>query len=239
VFYGDGTKLIGEDGIVSKGTFGAVVNGDGATPLPVGTYLVLAKALASGFPGPTTGTAIAVGDFLQVALGDAIIPEVGDVVVTIILEDLCDMSSFTIPFTKDEIDVTTLCNAIKVYRSGKTDMKGSMNGIFTVGISDDVDGFLRQFIRIAKQDGGTSFDSYAQQDSILLGFFITNKSTNIADKMGIIAPFTLNGYSSGGEMGNPQSFKSDFRFSTMKYDDGIYEVTIEPTFYRWGTQATT
>jgi hypothetical protein len=57
--------------------------------------------------------------------------------------------------------------------------------------------------------------------------------------MGVIAPFTLFGYSVGGEMGNPQSFKSDFRFSNLKYDDGIYEVTIEPTFYRWGTQATT
>jgi hypothetical protein len=238
-FFGDGARFVGDDGLLKKGTFGAVINGDAITALPVGLYLVLAKAAVSGFPPATVGTAIAAGDFLDVKAGDGIIPAVGDVVVTVTTEDLCDISSFTIPFTKEEIDVTTLCDTIKKYRDGKADMNGSMNGIFTAGISDDVDGFLRQFIKIAKQDGGTSFDSYAQQSSILLGVFVINKNTNIADKMAIIAPFTLFGYSVGGEMGAPQSFKSSFRFSTMNYDDGVYEQTIEPTFYRWGTAATT
>jgi hypothetical protein len=238
-FYGDGQKFVGDDGLVQKATFGAVVNGDGATPLATGLYLVLAKAAVSNFPPNTVGTAIAVGDFLLVDAGVAITPAIGDNVVTVVVEDLCDISSFTIPFTKDEIDVTTLCDTIKKYRSGKADMNGTMNGIFTAGISDEVDGFLRQFIRIAKQDGSTSFDSYSQQDSILLGIFYINKNSNIADRMAIIAPFTLFGYSLGGEMGSAQSFKSGFRFSNLVYDDGTYEITIEPTFYRWGTSLDT
>lgn len=238
-FFGDGQKFVGDDGLVQKATFGAVVNGDGATPLPTGLYLVLAVAAVSGFPPNTVGADIAVGDFLLVDAGVAIVPQVGDVVVTVTVEDLCDISSFTIPFEKASIDVTTLCDTIKKYRSGKADMNGSMNGIFTAGISDEADGFLRQFIRIAKQDGSTSFDSYAQQDSILLGIFYINANSNIADRMAIIAPFILFGYSVGGEMGSAQSFKSSFRFSNLVYDDGTYEVTIEPTFYRWGTSSDT
>lgn len=239
MFFGDGTKFVGDDGLIQKATFAAVVNGDGATPLPTHLYLVLAKAAVTGFPPNTTGTAIAVGDFLLVDAGVVIIPEIGDVVVEVDVEDMCDISSFTIPFEKASIDVTVLCDTIKKYRSGKADMNGSMNGIFTAGISDDIDGFLRQFIKVAKQDAEASFDSYGQQDSILLGVFYINKTVTLADRMAIIAPFTLFGYSLGGEMGSAQSFKSSFRFSTLYYDDGTYEVSIEPTFYRWGSTAST
>ncbi len=239
MFFGDGTRLVGDDGMVQKSTFSTVIIGTGAGTLATGLYLVLAKGTPSGFPAATTGTAIAVGNFLLVDPGVSITMLAGDVVVTLVVEDLCDLSSFTLPFTKEEIDVTTMCDTIKKYRTGKANMSGSMKGVFTVGISDDIDGFLRQFITIAKQDGSTSFDSYAQQQSILLGLFYLNDDTNLSDRMVIIAPFSLFGYSVGGEMGQAQSFQSGFRFANMNYDDGTYDVSIEPTFYRWGTSSDT
>ena len=238
-FSGDGARFVGDDGLVQRATFGSVISGDAVTPLPASLYLILAKAAVSGFPPNTTGTACAAGDFLLVDAGVTIIPVVGDVVVEVDVEDLCDVSSFTIPFTADEIDVTTLCDDIKKYRRGKADMQGTINGVFTAGLSDDVDGFLRQFIRMVKQDAETSMDVYAQEDKILLGIFYLNKNAASADRMAIIAPFTLFGYSVGGEMGAAQSFKSSFRFSPYSYDDGTYEVEIEPTFHRWGTTTST
>lgn len=239
MFTGDGARLIGDDGLVQKATFSTVIVGTGVGTLAAGLYLVLAKGAPSGLPPATVGDAIAVGDFLLVDAGVSITLLTGDVVATLILEDLCDLSSFTIPFTKEEVDVTTMCDTIKKYRSGKADMQGSMKGVFTAGISDDVDGFLRQFIRIAKQDGSTQFDSYSQHGAILLGLFYLNDDTNIADRMVIIAPFSLFGYSVGGEMGQAQSFQSSFRFANYNYDDGTYDVAIEPTFYRWGTSSDT
>lgn len=238
-FTGNGVKLVGDDALVQKATFGVVFVGDGAVQLPDGLYLVVSVASPSGFPPNTTGDAVSAGDFLIVDAGVTITPEVGDNLVTMILSDLCDISNFSKEFSKSEIDVTTQCDEIKVYRQGKADMNGTMNGVFTVGVSDEVSGFLNQFIRINKQDGSTSFDSYEQEDSILLGTFYINSKTEIADRLVIIAPFILFGYSVGGEEGSPQAFSATFRYTNLNYQDDTYDVAIEPTFYRWGTEAST
>jgi len=66
MFTGDGQKFVGDDGLVQRVEFGTVTTGDGATPLPVGLYLVLAVANPSGFPPNTTGAAVDEGDILRV-----------------------------------------------------------------------------------------------------------------------------------------------------------------------------
>lgn len=240
MFTGNGTKLVGDDALVQKvDIYGTVCEGDGVTPLDAGLYIVLAVANPSGFPPNTTGDAIAVGDFLLVDAGTVITPLATEVVVSVTVEDLCDISDFKMDFTKPEIKVTTQCDVIDVYRQGKPDMSGAMNGIFTVGVSDAVEGFLNEFIDIRRQDGATSFDTYEKRDSILLGLFYVNSKIEIADRMLVIAPFVLFGYSVGGEMGSPQSFSSTFRFSNLSYDDGTYAVELKPSFYRWGTEEAT
>ena len=233
-FTGNGQKFVGDDGFVKLATFGAEVAGDGSTPLPVGTYLVVAVAGSSGFPPNSDGTAIASGDFLQVDSGITITPAVGDDVVTMTLANQCDISSWAMEFSKEEIDVTTLCDYVKKYRAGKSDMAGTMNGVFTAGITDDEDGFMRQFIDIKKQDGALKFDTYAQGESIMLGWFYINDDTNLADVMVIIAPFQLFGMGIGGEMGAAQSFSSSFRFANLSYDYDGTDVGINPAFYRIG-----
>jgi hypothetical protein len=116
-------------------------------------------------------------------------------------------------------------------------MSGSMTGIFNVGTSDATTGNLRQFIDIAKQDAVTSFDRFAKQDTILLGFFYTNVDTNIADEGYVVGPYQLFGYSLGGEIGSGQTFDASFRFGNLTYTDtgNSNVVTIKPTYYRLGS----
>lgn len=236
MFNGDGQKFVGDDGFVKKATFGAEIAGDGVTPLPVGTYLITKVASSSAFPAPALGgTAAAPGDIITVATGVTITPATDDDVVTLVLADQCDISSWAMEFSKEEIEVTTLCDSVKKYRAGKADMSGTMNGVFTAGTTDATDGNLRQFIDIAKQDAGASFDRFAQQEAILLGFWYINDDTNLADQMFVVAPFQLFGQGLGGEIGAAQSFSSAFRFANLSYTDaGGETATIKPTFYRIG-----
>jgi len=247
-FHGDGQKLIGEDGYVQRATFGSEIIGDGATPLPDGltadkpaAYLIIAVATPTGFPPAISGgNDPAVGDVLMVELGITIVPHTGDDVVELILEDQCDISSWQMAYKKPEIPVTTLCDLVEKYRAGLADMAGKMDGVFTVGITDEPDGLLRQFIRIARQDGEASFDSWNQQEAVLLGFFYVNHRKAIADLMYVVAPFQMYGLDMGAKKGAAQTFGTDFRFANLKYVSiaGV-EVALEPTFYRLGDASST
>jgi len=239
-YNGDGQKLVGDDGFLQIATFGTEIPGDGATPLPVGTYLVTGVAGTSAFPAPADGgTAIGEGDIITVETGATITPAVDDDVVTLNLADKCDVSDWTMEFTKEEIETTTLCDAVKKYRAGKADMTGTINGIFLTGTTDDKDGPLRQFIDIVRQDGDASWDKFEQAEAVLLGFFYVNNDTNIADKMWVSAPVQLYGQSVGGEIGSAQTFSSPFRFGDLTYTDtgNTNTVTIQPTFTRLGDGA--
>jgi hypothetical protein len=240
-YNGDGQKLTGDDAFLQTIVFGAEILGDGATPLPVGKYLVIKVAAVSGFPAAAeSGDTIAAGYVLIVDTGVTIIPETDDNVVTLTTTDKCDVTSWAMDFSKAEIDVTTLCDPIMKYRGGKPDMAGTMNGIFTAGISDDADGDLRQFITVVRQDGGDSYDIFTQEASIGLGFFYTNYITSIADQMFIIAPYELFGYSLGAEQGSAQSFASSFRFGNLSYtSDAGDTIAINPVFHRIGDGAGT
>jgi hypothetical protein len=238
---GNGTKLIGKDSRFYRAAIGAEVLGDASTALPDGTYLIINVAAISTFP-PTAGggTAAAAGDVLVID-GVTVTPAVDDDVATLTLTALCDISSWTMEFTKEEVDVTTLCDLQKKYRAGKADMAGTAEGIFKMGTTDDpTNGFLRQFIDIVQQDGSTSFDRYVSQDEILLGFFYVNYDTSIGDQMYVVAPFQLFVNSLGGASDAAQGFSGSFRFSDFAYtvlagSGAGNDVSIEPTFYRLGS----
>jgi hypothetical protein len=231
---GNGLKLTGDDAFGRRAAVGALIEGDGVAALDPGVYFVVAVAAVSGFPAPAgTGTEIAAGNFIQVNTGITIIPEVGDDVREITLTDICDISSFTMELAKTEIDVTTLCDLVKKYRSGRPDMTGTQNGVFKVGETDDpTTGLLREFLPIVQQDGGTSYDVYAQENQILLGFFYVNKSS-LADEMYVVAPYILQGITLGAEIDAAQTFSSGFRFADFTIDG----ISVIPTFYRIGDGA--
>lgn len=244
-FTGNGVKLTGDDCFLKLATQGATVDGDNVTPLPVGTaddpavYLITKVAGTSGFPAAALGgTASAVGDILVLKTGDSVTPNTNETVITLTMTDLCDTSSWTMQFSKEEIDITTLCDGVKTYRAGKSNMTGSLGSIHVVGTSDSYDtnvGILKQFIDIAYQDADASFDRFTQTESILFGFFYTNDDSNIADESYVVAPVQFFGKGIGGELGSAQSSDSSFRFSNKTFtDDNGDTAEPVPTYYRLG-----
>lgn len=239
-FTGNGTKLVGDDGFLQNATFGAEVLGDGVATLAVGTYLIINVAGTSAFPAPASGgTAAAAGDILVVKTGDVITPATDDDVVTLTLTDQCDVTSWVMEFSSEEIDTTTLCDTVKTYRKGKSDMSGTLAGVYTVGLTNDKDGKFREFIDIAEQDGDASFDRFEQQENILLGTFFLNNDSNKADEQYIVANYQLFGQGAGGELGSAQTFSSPFRFASSSYtvqggSGAGNDISIKPTLYRLG-----
>lgn len=238
-FKGDATKLVGDDAYLKKVAFGSEIAGDNSTPLPApGVYMVTKVAVSSNFPATALGgTGIAPGDILILATGDSLVPNINDNVVTLNLTDQCDVQNWGMEFSRNEIDVTTVCDIINVYRAGKSDMTGTISGIFVVGTSDAIDGKFRKFMDIAKQDEVSSFDRFPQEDEIGLGFFYMNHDPNIADIMYIVAPYQIYGSAAGGEIGSAQTFSTSFRFGNISYTSTLSGVTIpiRPTLYRLGS----
>jgi hypothetical protein len=227
-FSGDGRKLTGSDGTIYKGELGAEIAGDGVTALPEGEYIVTSVAGTSSFPAPALGgTTIRVGDYLVVKSGDTITPAVDDDVKPVTLSELCDVTSWTLPFTKEEIETTTFCDDIKTYETGKADAQGTLSGITTIGTTTDEGGFLNQFIDVIKQDGDTSYDVFESSADLLLAKLVANKNNNKGDDIFVFAPVNVYGASIGGDQASAQTFDSNFRFaSSAEVNVGLYRVAV-------------
>jgi hypothetical protein len=238
-FTGDGQRLVGNDGTIYALTPGTEVTGDGATPIPSGAKVIVsAIGSPSGFPGTsgaTGATQIGVGRFIEIRDVDTpIVPETGDKYVPVTLSELCDISSWQLPSTADEIEVSTFCDEQKKYRSGKVDASGQFSGIFTIGTTDDVgaNGLARRFMDIIRQDGGDSIDVYESSALPIIAELVLQKNESFADIMSFIAPIELFGISIGAEQGaNPQGFDSSFRLATKTV--GAASVEIQPALYRF------
>lgn len=236
-FQGNGVKLSGNDGKLQSHTFGSEVLGDGVTPLPAGLYIVTGVGGSSAFPSPAlSGDGIAVGDVFEVATGVSFTPASGDDLVTLVTADRCDVSSWAMEFSAAEVDVTTQCDTLREYVSGTRDMAGTLNGVFKVGTTDSTDGYLREFIAIAKQDAAVSYDKFEQTDTTYIGSFFVNKDINKADIIKVVGAFKIYGISLGGELDGAQAFSSSFRFAPLTFtraSDSV-QVEINPVYHRLG-----
>jgi hypothetical protein len=237
-FVGTGQKLIGDDGAVYDVVAGTEASGDGATPLTEGHYLVTAVAdAASGWPG-TSGASgastITAGRIIEVRDTDtAITPAATDKYVPLTLTELCDMSSWSVQFSSDEVEITSFCNDFKTYRAGKDDAQGTVNGIFTIGITDKLTGFslARNFIDIMRQDGGDTIDVYQKTKGAKLARLVLNDKFDLGDYLEMFVPIEFFGFNLGAEQGaNAQTFDSGFRFSELQL--GAASVDVLPTLYR-------
>lgn len=223
MFKGDGRRLTGSDGRIYEATFGTEIVGDGVAALPVGYYVVSGVAGSSTFPAPASGgMAISVGYLLRVRTGDNIVPAIGDNVLPMTLTGRCDVTGFTIPFTKDQIDMTTLCDDFKIYEPGKTDMQGSLDAIVEIGETLAESGTVTQFIDYVEQDGDTSIDVFQKAETVLFAYFQLNSNEYKGDEIGLLMPINLYGFSLGGAVGDAQTFTSDFRIAPI--DDPVVKV---------------
>lgn len=194
-------RLVGKDGEVYAATKGALVEGNGSTALTDGYYIVAAVA--------ATSSALPAG--LQagyVFKGSAeITPAEGDNVIPLTLTRKCDITSFSVEYSADEIDVTTLCDTQRSYRAGFTDATGTLEGVTTIGLSEYL---MEKFIPIIEQTGETVEVTEINGDALIIRL-VLNKQTAGGTVMSYFAPIALTSYNIGASVDDAQTYTANFR----------------------------
>lgn len=194
-------RLVGKDGEVYTATKGALVEGNGSTALTDGYYIVAAIA--------ATSSALPAG--LQagyVFKGSAeITPAEGDNVIPLTLARKCDITSFSVEYSADEIDVTTLCDTQRSYRAGFTDATGTLEGVTTIGLSEYL---MEKFIPIIEQTGETVEVTEINGDALIVRL-VLNKQSAGGTIMSYFAPIALTSYNIGASVDDAQTYTANFR----------------------------
>lgn len=194
-------RLVGKDGEVYAATKGTLVEGNGSTALTDGYYIVAAVA--------STSSALPAG--LQagyVFKGSAeITPAEGDNVIPLTLARKCDITSFSVEYSADEIDVTTLCDTQRSYRAGFTDATGTLEGVTTIGLSEYL---MEKFIPIIEQTGETVEVTEINGDALIVRL-VLNKQSAGGTVMSYFAPIALTSYNIGASVDDAQTYTANFR----------------------------
>ena len=194
-------RLVGKDGEVYAATKGTLIEGNGSTALTDGYYIVAAVA--------ATSSALPAG--LQagyVFKGSAeITPAEGDNVIPLTLARKCDITSFSVEYSADEIDVTTLCDTERSYRAGFTDATGTLEGVTTIGLSEYL---MEKFIPIIEQTGETVEVTEINGDALIVRL-VLNKQSAGGTVMSYFAPIALTSYNIGASVDDAQTYTANFR----------------------------
>lgn len=194
-------RLVGKDGEVYAATKGALVEGNGSTALTDGYYIVAAVA--------STSSALPAG--LQagyVFKGSAeITPAEGDNVIPLTLTRKCDITNFSVEYSADEIDVTTLCDTQRSYRAGFTDATGSLEGVTTINVSEYL---MSKFIPIVTQTGETVEVTEIDGETLIMRL-VLNKQSAGGDVMSYFAPIAVTSYNIGATVDDAQTYTANFR----------------------------
>ena len=139
----------------------------------------------------------------------------GDEVILLTESDSCDISSWSLDFSKAEIDVTTLCNDQNEYLGGRTDVTGSIEGIYKIGTTDLDGGFANNFFDIVRQagtGGAVSIDSL--DDSQIVLVLYKQKDTTAGEvEQAYVTPVTITSFSDSVTGADAQAFTSAFRIA--------------------------
>ena len=198
---GETKRLVGKDGEVYAATKGELIEGNGSTALTDGYYIVAAVA--------STSSALPTG--LQagyVFKGSAeITPAEGDNVIPLTLTKKCDVNNFSVEYSADEIDVTTLCDSERSYRAGFTDATGTLGGVTTINVSEYL---MSRFIPIIEQTGETVTVTEIDGSSLIMRL-VLNKASAGGTVMSYFAPIALTSYNLGASVDDAQTYTANFR----------------------------
>jgi len=199
-----GRKLIGSDGALHIGSLGAEISTGTLTQDE--WYLVTAVGASSGFPYGATAGFFYKGQGETLGTGDKAMPWVG--------EQFCDITTWSLEFAKDMIDVSTFCSTVREKRAGKTDCSGTIEGVFTTELTSKDGGFLSQFVDIVRQnpDGTTEYSVSLGSGEIMLVFLYADAKANDAGEVVAFyaAPIELTGFSASAGSEDAQAFSSPF-----------------------------
>lgn len=165
---------------------------------------------------------LSVGDLVYLENGDSL--SEGDKVRPLEETDLCDVDSFSLEVNQNEIDVTTLCDGTRRYRGGKIDMSGSLEGVFTLGITDVKGGITNKFFRIIKRAENADVTVHEVDGSpIWLKGVVQKESEESGREAFYWMQVQLLGYNAGAQSEDKQSFTSNFRISAESEEPTLYE----------------
>lgn len=200
-------RLIGFDGKLSTAIFGAEVS---TGTLSANTfYLVVTVGSSSTLP---TGVE---EKYVFLADGTEDITSSGDVVKEITFNDKCDITSWGLEFNASEVPVTTLCDDQNKYRAGRTDVTGSMEGNYTIGLTDADGGIANAFVDILRQAGagGNVTIDKVDNDTIFAVLYKQKDTDSGETEQFYIAPITVTSFSDTVAGEDAQTFSSSFRIA--------------------------
>lgn len=191
-------RLVGKDGEVYTAVKGEVIEGDGTKTLADGYYIVVAVAETTALPkGLQKGFVFKGAETMTPAEGDKVIP--------LTLAKKCDITNFSVEYSADEIDVTTLCDSERAYRTGFTDATGSLEGVTTINVSEDL---MSKFIPIVTQTGDTVEVTEINSESLLMRLVLNKKDGDI---LSYFAPIAITSYNIGATVDDAQTYTANFR----------------------------
>ncbi|RLD22218.1 MAG: hypothetical protein DRI69_01900 [Bacteroidetes bacterium] len=198
-------RLIGSDGSLWAGQFGPNLIAAEILEANRSYKIVAIDETASIFPiGAEVGYLYDAAGAEELAADDICQLFEGD--------QLCDLQSWSLDFSKAESDVTVMCDNYKVYRASKyDDITGGLEGIMTSGITDRDGRLMNQFVTIVEQAAGEmnifpkeGYDIYVQ--------LYTDISEAPGETTGYyFLPIVLTGFSASAGGDDAQSFSSPFR----------------------------
>ncbi len=199
------TRLIGNYGKFAKMTLGAEVAA--ATVLTADTWYV--PTAIDGSTAMPTGVTL---KYLFKADGTETLTGT-DAAKPVTFSDLCDIQSWGLEFTNAEVDVTTLCDDVNKFLTGRTDVSGTADGVYTIGTTDVDGGFMNNFIDIVRQaDAGGAITIDAIDDSAIVAVLYKQElATSGETEQFYVVPAVVTSFSDSVSGTDAQAFSSAFR----------------------------
>jgi hypothetical protein len=214
--------LIGDDGTVFTGaTLDTEKVGDNTAALgQPGIYIITAMGTPSQFP-----TGLKVGDAYPSDGSDVL--KNGDKARRIKLEEAADITGWKLEVSREQVDVTRLRDGFKKYRPGKRDANGTMNMVFTLGVTDREGGLVDQMMKTVRKRDNTA--TVTDVDGKPLYFVGYVRKTDVPEETEafVFAQVHLYGISFGGQSSQAQSFDCSFKLTGI--DPIFYSVDIPLT----------
>lgn len=127
--------------------------------------------------------------------------------------EIADITSFTLEYSADEIEVTVLADEVKKYRRGKTDMSGTVEGINIISEMNKAGSFINRFMKIVSATAGNVATLNEIDGSALYcQFYIQKDSLTVGETHAFLfAQVDLYGTSLGASVADAQSWSSNVR----------------------------
>jgi len=211
--------LIGDDGTVytSDGLDTEIVGDGTAAAGTPGIYIITALGANSFFPdGLKEGEAY--------PMNGTEVLQTGDKARRIILAEAADVTGWKLDMSKEQVDVTRLKDRVKKYRPGKRDATGTMNMIFTLGVTDRPGGLVDQMVKTVRKKDNTVTVTEVESEPLYFVGYARKTSVPGETEDFIFGQIHLYGISFGGQSSQAQSFDSSFRFTGI--DPVFYSIDI-------------